>query len=231
VNTTAPRGNATPTRATVVVLHGVANRRWLTARLARRIAADGYAVHNLDYPSRTMALAELGDRWLPEQLAVLNAAQAPQLHFVTHSMGALLVRRFLAARRPANLGRIVMIAPPNHGSAVADRLRQRRFFRWLIGRNLAVLGTGPDAFWRSLPPRADFELGVIAGSRALSPLGRCWLDAPHDGTVAVASTHLEGQIDHLVLPANHTGILLRRDTAEQVVAFLRSGRFGRESTS
>jgi triacylglycerol lipase len=184
-------------------------------------------VHNLDYPSRTVSLPELGERWLPERLRELEVDRAPRLHFVTHSMGALIVRRYLATRRPANLGRVVMIAPPNRGSAVADHLRRWRLFHWCIGRNLAVLGTAPDSFWRSLPPRADYELGVIAGCRALNPFGRFWLERPHDGTVAVASTLLEGQSDHLLLPANHTGILLRRDTAVQVVAFLRTGRFGR----
>jgi len=212
-------------RETVVVLHGVAVSRRLTALLARRIAAAGYEVHNLDYPSRTLSLPELGDRWLPAKLAELEVGRAPRLHFVAHSMGGLMVRRCLATYRPPNLGRVVLIAPPNRGSAVADHLQRWRLFRGVIGRNLVVLGTGPAAFWRSLPQSVDCELGVIAGNRALNPFGRFWLEPPHDGTVAVASTRLEGQSDHLVLPANHTGILLRRDTADQVVAFLRTGKF------
>ena len=219
--------NTTPAREAVVILHGVAINTRFTARLARLIAAAGYDVHNLDYPSRTVPLAELGPRWLTAKLAELGVDRAPRLHFVTHSMGGLIVRGFLAAHRPGNLGRVVTIVPPHHGSAVSDKLRRLPVIWRIIGRNLGALGTGPDAYWRTLPPRADFELGVIAGSFALNPLGLLFLTRPNDGTVAETSTRLEGMADHLLLPSNHTLILFRRRTAEQAIAFLRTGRFTR----
>ena len=211
----------------VVILHGVAISSRLTARLARFLAAAGYAVHNLDYPSKTVPLPELGPRWLAAKLAGLGVERAPRLHFVTHSMGGLIVRGFLAVHRPANLGRVVTIVPPHHGSAVSDKLRRLPIIWRIIGRNLGALGTGPDAYWRTLPQRADFELGVIAGSRPLSPFGWCFLVGPNDGTVPESSTRLDGMADHIVLPSSHTLILFRKRTAAQAVAFLRTGRFAR----
>ncbi len=216
-----------PTREAVVVLHGVGINARLTARLAKFIAAAGYEVHNLDYPSKTVPLAELGPRWLAAKLAALGLERAPRLHFVTHSMGGLIVRGYLAAHRPANLGRVVTIVPPHHGSVVSDKLRRLPIIWQIIGRNLGALGTGPDAYWRTLPQRADFELGVIAGSSALNPLGWLYLERPHDGTVAERSTRLDGMADHLLLPSNHTLILFRKRTADQAIAFLRTGRFAR----
>ncbi len=216
-----------PAREVVVILHGVAISHRLTARLAKFVAAAGYDVHNLDYPSKTVPLAELGPRWLAAKLAELGVECAPKLHFVTHSMGGLIVRGYLAAHRPPNLGRVVTIVPPHRGSAVSDKLRRLPLIWRIIGRNLGALGTGPDAYWRMLPPRADFELGVIAGSSALNPLGWLYLERPHDGTVAEHSTRLDGMRDHLLLPSNHTLILFRRRTAEQAIAFLRTGRFAR----
>jgi alpha-beta hydrolase superfamily lysophospholipase len=218
---------AAPAREAVVILHGVAITPRFTARLARLIAAAGYEVHNLDYPSKTVPLAELGPRWLAAKLAELGVERAPRLHFVTHSMGGLIVRGFLAVHRPANLGRVVTIVPPHHGSAVSDKLRRLPIIWRIIGRNLGALGTGPDAYWRTLPQRADFELGVIAGSFALNPLGAIFLDRPNDGTVAEWSTRLDGMADHLTLHSNHTLILFRKRTADQVLAFLRTGRFAR----
>jgi pimeloyl-ACP methyl ester carboxylesterase len=214
-------------REAVVVLHGVAINPRFTARLARFIAEAGYAVHNLGYPSRTVPLAELGPRWLAAKLAELGVDRAPHLHFVTHSMGGLIVRGYLAAHRHANLGRVVNLVPPHHGSAVSDRLRSIPVIWRIIGRNLGALGTGPDAYWRTLPQRADFELGVIAGNRAISPFGWCFLSGPNDGTVPESSTRLDGMADHIVLPSSHTLILFRKRTADQVLAFLRTGRFAR----
>jgi alpha-beta hydrolase superfamily lysophospholipase len=216
-----------PALEAVVILHGVAITPHFTARLARLIAAADYEVHNLDYPSRTVPLAELGPRWLAAKLAELGLDRAPRLHFVTHSMGGLIVRGFLAVHRPTNLGRVVTIVPPHHGSAVSDTLRRLPIVWRIIGRNLGALGTGPDAYWRTLPPRADFALGVIAGSFALNPLGWFLLARPNDGTVAESSTRLEGMADHLTLSSNHTLILFRRRTAVQAIAFLRTGHFAR----
>jgi hypothetical protein len=147
------------------------------------------------------------------------------LHFVAHSMGALVVRCLLDHARPANLGRVVFLAPPNRGSVLADRLHHSALLRWIVGRNLTALGTGPEAFWRTLSPHVDYNPGILAGSAGGNPCGALWLERPHDGTVAVASTSLDGHADHRVLPSNHTGILLRRRTAALVVAFLRTGRF------
>jgi alpha-beta hydrolase superfamily lysophospholipase len=222
-----PPATNSPAREAVVILHGVAINTRFTARLARLISAAGFEVHNLDYPSRTVPLDELGPRWLAAKLAELGLERAPRLHFVTHSMGGLIVRGFLAAHRPANLGRVVTIVPPHYGSAVSDALRRLPIIWRIIGRNLGALGTGPDAYWRTLPQRADFELGVIAGSFAINPLGWFLLTQPSDGTVAEASTRLDGMADHITLPSNHTLILFRRRTAIQAIAFLRTGRFAR----
>ena len=221
-----PAANS-PAREAVVILHGVAINTRFTARLARFLAAAGYEVHNLDYPSRTVPLTELGPRWLAAKLAELGLERAPRLHFVTHSMGGLIVRGFLAVHRPANLGRVVTIVPPHNGSAISDALRRLPLIWRIIGRNLGALGTGPDAYWRTLPQRADFELGVVAGSFAINPLGWLLLTQPSDGTVAEASTRLDGIADHITLHSNHTLILFRRRTAIQTITFLRTGRFAR----
>ncbi len=209
----------------VVVIHGVAMNRWFTLPLARSLTRAGYRVVNINCPTRRRLWMNLADEWLPELLSLHRATEAPTLHFVVHSMGGLIVRRYLARTRPSNLGRVVMIATPNHGSEVADRTRKVSLVRAMIGINLAYLGTGPDARWRLLPAAVDYPVGVIAGSRPLNPLGLRFLPRPHDGTVSVASTHLAGEADHIVLPASHTGLLFRAETARQALAFLQSGRF------
>ena len=222
------------TADTVVLLHGIGLGAWAMARLARSLRATGYRTINFTYPSRSLPFEQLAAEWLPAQLRSRGVATAPRVHFVTHSMGGIVVRAWLREEQrkngghpPAGLGRVVMLAPPNQGSAVADRLRRFPPFRWFTGVNGARLGTGTDSVPCALGPwPAEIDLGVIAGNRTLNPLFAAWLGGASDGKVSVASTRLAGMRDHLVLPHSHTWLQWRSDTARAVGRFLQHGRFG-----
>ena len=221
-------------KETVVLLHGLGLGGWAMTRLGRALDRDGYRVVNLTYPSRRVPLETLASEWLPAQLRAHETSHAPRLHFVTHSMGGILVRAWLdqslraGATLPANLSRTVMLAPPNQGSAIADKLQNFPPFRWFTGVNGRRLGTAAPL---SLPlalgpwPAAAGELGVIAGDRSLNPLFSAWLDGPNDGKVSVGATHLVGERAHLVLHHSHSWLHWRADTARAVTTFLRTGRF------
>jgi pimeloyl-ACP methyl ester carboxylesterase len=180
----------------------------------------------VNYPSRTVPVEWLADEHLHRLLTTELVRSAPRVHFVTHSMGGLLVRQYLAGHTLANLGRVVMIGPPNQGSEVADRLRRWRLFRMVVGVNLARLGTTETDLPRQLPP-VNFELGVIAGNRPLLHLGLFGLPRPHDGRVSVASTKVQGMRDHLELAGSHSPMIWKRSTGDQIAHFLRHGRFQR----
>ena len=120
-----------------------------------------------------------------------------------------------------------MLAPPNHGSELADWLRGSETLRSLMGPTATELGTDAESLPNRLPA-ADFEVGVIAGSDSLNPIGSRMIPGEDDGTVSVESARLEGMSDFLVLPVSHTMILLSSEAADQTLAFLRTGRFLRE---
>ncbi len=217
--------------ATVVLLHGVAMPALALRPLARKIAAAGFRVINLSYPSRGLSLEELAREHLPAALRAAGVASAPRLHFVAHSMGAIVVRLYLQKQRPPNLGRVVLLGPPNAGSCVADRLSRFALCRWLIGPNLARLGTAtPDAIAPHLTP-PDYEVGVIAGGASINPVFSRWHHAVNDGVVSVDSARLPGARAFLVVPHSHTVMLWRGAVASQVVAFLRTGRFAPDAAS
>ena len=217
---------------TVVLLHGLGVGGWTMHRLGCALARDGFHVVNLSYPSRTVRLETLARDWLPAQLAAHVPAASPRLHFVTHSMGGILVRAWLGRQSrtgpvfPANLGRVVMLAPPNAGSEAAERLGRSGLFRALLGPNLTLLGTAPQHLPQRLGPwPATAERGISAGNRSVNPLASIWVPKPNDGAVSVAATHLAGETAHRTVPASHTGILFHSATARAVSTFLRTGRF------
>lgn len=230
--TTAPAAPAD----TVVLLHGLGRTRWSMSHLATTLERDGYRVINLTYPSRTVPLETLARDWLPAQLRAHGldpaTAPAPRLHFVTHSMGGILVRLWLRdCPPPANLGRVVMLAPPNAGSELTDRLNAFPPFRWFTGENGRRLGTATTDLPHTLGPwphasaPSSGQLGVIAANRSLNPLFSAFLPGPDDGKVTVARTRLAGMADHLVLPFTHTWLAWRAETARQIRTFLHDGRF------
>lgn len=214
----------------IVLLHGIGMRAYVMKRLESALRADGYRVVNISYPSRQMPFEQLAGEYLPAQLKKHDAARAPRLHFVTHSMGSLIVRKLIQDARPSNLGRVVMIGPPNHGSTAADRAKENALLREFLGGNLVRLGTGEDAIARTLGP-ADFEVGIIAGEIALNPVFGGVLNGKNDGAVTVESAKLDGMRDFIVMPYSHTFMLWRTEVVDQVRTFLREGKFAQKETA
>lgn len=212
--------------ACVILLHGLGRTYRSMEPLADALTAAGFVAANIDYPSRLQPIEELAVAAVDAGLVRCRAAEASPVHFVTHSMGGLLVRYYLQTRTLPDLARVVMLAPPNQGSEVADALRDYKWFQALNGPAGAQLGTGPDGIAATLGPVA-YAVGVIAGSEVA--VYDSWLSeriaGDNDGKVSVARTRVEGMTDFLVLPITHTFIVSDEEAIAQTLHFLREGRF------
>jgi pimeloyl-ACP methyl ester carboxylesterase len=208
----------------VVLLHGIQRTPRSMRKLAKALAREGFTVVNVGYPSTKHPMETLAGTVLRDAVASRCPDPARAIHFVTHSLGGILVRLYLKEHRPPNLGRVVMLAPPNRGSAVAERLRSNWVYRKAYGPAGQQLGTGPESVPRSLGP-VDFDAGVIAGNKAWHPAFAKWLPGESDGTVAVESARVEGMRDFLVVPHGHTFIMRSDAVIAQTLHYLRHGCF------
>ena len=208
----------------VILLHGLARTADSMAPLGEKLQEHGYKVVNIDYPSRTMPIAELADIAVGEGLAQCQEAPNSTINFVTHSLGGILVRQYYTVHKPHNLGRVVMLGPPNNGSQVVDEFQHMPAFKWLNGPAGLQLGTGSNSVPINLGP-VNFNLGIIAGTKSINPILSSFLPNPDDGKVSVASTKVEGMCGFIALPVTHPTMLRNKTVISEVLSFLESGQF------
>ena len=217
-------GASLTNRDCVVLLHGLASAPLWLKRIEWSLEKQGYRVECVSYPSTRQPVERLSREHLSRAVAGIKLPPSGQIHFVTHSLGGLVLRHYLAENSLTNLGRVVMLGPPNQGSEIADWLHNTAFYKFVLGPSGQQLGTGAEDFPRRLGT-VSFSLGVIAGDRSFNPIFSRRLPGPDDGKVSVASTRVEGMSDFLVVRASHTTMIWSRPVIEQVQAFLASGKF------
>ena len=206
----------------VVLLHGLAEMPLTMTALGIALQCAGYEVANIGYPSTTQTIPNL----LSDHIEPLFGRYSDKkLHFVTHSLGGVLLHAALSHGVPANLGRVVMIAPGLKGSDALEVYRYNWFFRMLYGPAAFQSGTGADAFAHIVEQEARYPLGIVAGCVSLDPVANFIVPWSHDGKISVERTHIRGMADHIVLMAPHD--LSASDPAAivQTLHFLSKGCF------
>ena len=202
---------------TVVFIHGLYMVGLELSLLRRRVAAAGFETRQFSYRS----LARGPDENAARLARFLAGIRAERLHLVAHSLGGLVVLRMFEHGISLPPGRVIFLGSPVRGSESARRMRARGM-GWVLGRS------GPGALAANHAPawREPRELGVIAGTHDLRiNFLLPDLPSPNDGVVALEETRIEGAKDSVTVYSNHTGMLFRRELAEQVSRFLKRGEF------
>ena len=214
----------------VVLLHGLAAPRWSMHLLGRHLAKHGgYEIFNVEYASTRCSI----DDHAQSLASVLKSLEGiEEINLVGHSMGNMVIRRYLAGPSEAGDGwpldprvrRIVMIAPPNHGSITATRLSDGGWFKTLFGTSGRQLG----ADWRDLAGRLatpEVEFGIIAGGLGNKVGFSLRLPGDDDGRITVATARLAGAADFVVVPMLHELIANDPRVFDYTLRFVRDGYF------
>jgi triacylglycerol lipase len=216
----------TPSDA-VVLVHGMSRTSKSMRKLENALKEEGYTVINMDYPSTKKSIPDLAEMELGKVIRSLNYNSNATIHFITHSLGGILVRYYLSNYRVRNLGRVVMLSPPNKGSEVVDNLKGFFLFKWLTGKPGQQLGTNKDSIPNQLRS-VNFDLGIITGDRTINPINSFMIPGKDDGKVSIQSAKVRGMKDFLVLHTNHAMIMKNKEAIRQAIHFLQKGKFDGE---
>lgn len=213
----------------VILLHGLARTSKSMRPLAEALQAANYHVVNVGYPSRKFPIAQLAELAIAPALCKCREHTPTNIHFITHSLGGILLRQYVSNHNIPELKRVVMFAPPNKGSQVVDKLKNVPGFTALNGPAGKELGTNADSLPNTLGP-VTFDLGVIAGTRSINWILSLYLPNPDDGKVSLENTKIEGMRDFLSVPVSHPFIMKDKNTIRQSVNYLKLGHFIHDKT-
>lgn len=211
----------------VVLLHGMARSKRSMNKLATKLTQSGYFVVNFNYPSTRYNIETIAREFVPKALA--QCTPNATINFVTHSLGGIILRKYLAENRLDTLGRVVMLGPPNKGSQVVDKLRKLPGFKSINGPAGIELGTDNNSV-PNLLGAVDYPVGIIAGCYSVNPILSLMLPTPDDGKVSVENTKVDGMIDHITLPVSHPFLMRNDEVIKQVKMFLSTGKFQQNKT-
>ncbi|HIJ74014.1 MAG TPA: alpha/beta fold hydrolase [Candidatus Hydrogenedentes bacterium] len=209
-----------------ILLHAFLRSKDSFKGLKKGLEAEGYEVYSVNYASSRYDLDTLAAQMRP----LLERVQEDfeDVYIVTHSMGGIIARKILSQQEYPKVRRLVMIAPPNQGAVMADKLLDWWPSQYVTGPAGRQLTADEDSGARNAGiPMCEF--GVIAGARGTERGWNRMIPGDDDGLVSVASTRLDGMADFVVVRAWHATIMNKPKTIHQVIVFLNSGRFDHEA--
>jgi hypothetical protein len=208
----------------VILLHGMARTASSMHDLETYLSGKGYKTVNFAYPSTSESIERIAEVYLPHAIAQCKDTPVDKIHFVTHSLGGIIVRQYLQTNPLPEGSRLVMLAPPNQGTEVVDYLKDFFAYQWIHGPAGQELGTDPGSTPNRLKP-INIEVGIIAGDMTLNPILSSLIPGPDDGKVSVERARLNEMTDFLVVPSTHTFIMRNPGVMAQVDHFLVHGKF------
>jgi len=184
----------------------------------------GYQVLQLNCSIKKHSIQVLANSFLKNFIIKNCLNKKRKIHFVTHSVGGIVVRKYLEDNHSLNIGRVVMLAPPNHGSEIMILFSKLYFGKYLLGVSGKQISINDKSYLLSLEQKVRFDLGIIAGSHT-NLLSLLYLNGKNDGVVSIKDTKILGMLEHLIVPKSHYSILYSNEVLHQILFFLRCGKF------
>lgn len=201
----------------VILLHGLGRSRISMKKIARELNAKGLQTISIGYYTMgTLDELSMNFKQILESLDKVN-----DISIITHSLGAIIYRNYLKENSDKRIKKVIMMAPPNHGSKIASVLEKNNFTNKFTPNVFTKLITGKNSYCSKLPkPPSPFL--IIAGTRkntiGFPPMFKL-VEEDNDGVVTVETTKLKGG-QFKKIHVSHTFIMNNDKTIKTVLKFL-----------
>ncbi len=220
-------GNLVPVidnKQCVVLVHGLWRSAWAMRSIEKDLNAYAYQTVNISYPSTSMSIPDIAEHYLPPAIESCQQAGAEQIHFVSHSMGGIVVRQYLQNNHMPAGSKVVMLSPPNQGSELSERFGDAGWYQFFVGPAGVSLSQKQGGIISKLKTIKE-PVGIIAGYREWSLWPSTWLPKPNDGTVSVESMKLAEMDDFMLINSGHAMMRYNDTIHQQIRYFLTTGEF------
>jgi triacylglycerol lipase len=209
----------------VVLVPGVVGGIWSMKMIAKSLHEKGYQVMPFDCSMRKYSIQAIATRFLHGFVLRHCLDSKKKIHFVTHSLGGIVVRRFLQEYHSLRIGKVVMMAPPHHGAEMVSLFDNAFTRRLLLGAPGRQISISEKSYVHRLDKKVKYDLGIISGNKSINPFSFFLIKRRNDGFVSVDRTKLDGMKDHITLPVSHHGLLVNGRGINKTVSFLHRGKF------
>jgi triacylglycerol lipase len=213
----------------IILLHGMYRSADAMQPLETFFRNEGYQITNISYPSTKYDIETLVRDYLHPAVQKAQRKGMQKIHFVTHSMGGILVRYYLKNHPLEGLGKVVMIAPPNQGTELAELFADSSWIDTNTGPAKLQLSAQQDSWVNQLGP-VNFAVGIIAGNYNSNLLTAWLLPGEDDGVVSVESTKVQNMQDFMIVNEKHFKLRGNITVLHQAAYFLKHSSFYRSAS-
>ena len=238
----------------LVLLHGIYGKSSDMESIAQNFK-DNYRIINIQYPTTKETAEEISDLYIEPNIENIkeqifsenfhkkignqyyeiaensnkinkNFNQNIKINFVAHSMGTGILRYYLKENPLENLGKVVFISPPSHGSHLADVPFVDKLPS-MLGKVVPQFSTKKDSFVNQLG-EPDYDYMILIGNKTNNPLYSMIIRGKDDGMVPLKTAKMKSDNFKIIQNTTHTSILKDRRTMKEISEFFKSSDLNKE---
>ena len=238
----------------LVLLHGIYGKSSDMESIAQNFK-DNYRIINIQYPTTKETAEEISDLYIEPNIENIkeqifsenfhkkienqyyeitensnkinkNFNQNIKINFVAHSMGTGILRYYLKENPLENLGKVVFISPPSHGSHLADVPFVDKLPS-MLGKVVPQFSTKKDSFVNQLG-EPDYDYMILIGNKTNNPLYSMIIRGKDDGMVPLKTAKMKSDNFKIIENTTHTSILKDKRTMKEISEFFKSSDLNKE---